>query len=251
MKVLISERPTSMPTREHFARNLIGGRWQFPAAPFEFDICNPTNGSVSATVPLSSRLEVAKAITAARTALTEGWEVRAERLPCLDALVELLAANVEALAELQELETGLCAADSRYALEATLRFARSELDRAVAGPDDTVGGVSGHILSWGLPLTEVVTSTLLALVRGGTVVVAPSLRGPLGPILAVLTWSTGADLVAALTAARARDGVATVWGSGAGAGAPAPLPHGLIVDGPQVRARAGAADLPPRWRGTA
>ena len=178
--MMVSERATSFPTAEHFARNFIGGRWQFPAAPFEFDICNPGDGSVIATVPLSSRLDVAKAVAAASAAATQ-WDVAAERLPRLNALVELLTQNAEALAELQALETGLSAPDSRSALEATLRFAREQLDRAATGFEPTVGGVSGHILSWGLPLTEIVTSTLPRLAGGGTVVVKPSLRGPLAP----------------------------------------------------------------------
>jgi acyl-CoA reductase-like NAD-dependent aldehyde dehydrogenase len=42
--------------------------------------------------------------------------------------------------------------------------------------------VSGHVLSWGLPLTEVVTSTVPVLLRGDTVVVKPSLRAPLSAV---------------------------------------------------------------------
>jgi acyl-CoA reductase-like NAD-dependent aldehyde dehydrogenase len=178
--MMVSERTMLFPTAEHFARNFIDGRWQFPAAPFEFDICNPGDGSVIATVPLSSRLEVAKAVAAA-SAASAPWKDSAERLHRLGTLVELLALNAEALTELQALETGLSAPDSRRAVEATVRFAREQLDGAAAGSEPTAGGVSGHILSWGLPLTEIVTSTLPGLIRGGTVVVKPSLRGPLTP----------------------------------------------------------------------
>lgn len=42
--------------------------------------------------------------------------------------------------------------------------------------------MSAHILSWGLPFTETVTSTFLSLIRGGTVIVKPSLRGALSPV---------------------------------------------------------------------
>ena len=42
--------------------------------------------------------------------------------------------------------------------------------------------MTGHVLGWGLPLTEVVTSALPSLVRGHAVVVKPSLRGPLSAV---------------------------------------------------------------------
>ena len=42
--------------------------------------------------------------------------------------------------------------------------------------------MSAHILSWGLPFTEMVTSAFPALIRGGTVIVKPSPRGALSPV---------------------------------------------------------------------
>ena len=62
----------ALPGDEHYARNLIGGRWQFPAAPFEFEIRNPLDSTVTTVVPLSSRFDVARAVTAARAA-TRPW----------------------------------------------------------------------------------------------------------------------------------------------------------------------------------
>lgn len=184
MHSLTAERAASMPTSEQFARNLIGGRWQFPGAPFEFDICNPADGSILATVPLSSRFEVARAIDAADSALTGEWEVASVRLGCLSPLVDLLEQNAAALAALQALETGLDPADSRAGVDATLAFAREQVTAfgdltGAAGP---ARGVSGHVLAWGLPFAEVVASTLPALGRGGTVVIKPSLRAPLSAV---------------------------------------------------------------------
>ena len=60
-------------------------------------------------------------------------------------------------------------------------MARAALADLAAGRPSPGGGVSGHILSWGLPFTEIVTSVLPALGRGDTVIVKPSLRGPLTP----------------------------------------------------------------------
>jgi hypothetical protein len=53
------ERPgSSLPDDGHYARNLIGGRWQFPGAPYEFEIRNPSDSTIAAVVPLSSRFDV-------------------------------------------------------------------------------------------------------------------------------------------------------------------------------------------------
>lgn len=182
METMSAPRAASMPTQEHFARNFIGGRWQFPAAPFEFDICNPATGSILATVPLSSRLEVARAIAAAGSALEGEWARPDERNRCLRALADLLTLNAGALAALQSIETGLDPLDSRAGVEATLQFCWQQVHGAGALSGPEARGVSGHILSWGLPLAEVVLSTLSSLARGGAVVVKPSLRAPLSAV---------------------------------------------------------------------
>lgn len=180
METMSAPRAAAMPTQEHFARNFIDGRWQFPAAPFEFDICNPATGSIVATVPLSSRLEVARAIAAAGSALERQWARPDERDRCLRALADLLTLNAGALAALQTLETGLDPLDSRAGVEATLQVCWQQVYGAGTQLDtDAPRGVSGHILSWGLPFAEVVLSTLPSLARGGTVVIKPSLRAPL------------------------------------------------------------------------
>lgn len=61
---------------------------------------------------------------------------------------------------------------------------------------------------------------------------------PMGPVLGVLTWSEPGDLGSALTAVRAGDGVAVVWGTVDGR-----LPHASVVAGP------GPAALPAAWSG--
>jgi acyl-CoA reductase-like NAD-dependent aldehyde dehydrogenase len=159
-----------------YERNLIGGRWRFPALPYEYEIRSPRTGEVIATVPLSSRLDVAQAVEAARHAL------RAER-PAPDAREEparsLLGKIVQhraGLARLQATETGIEETDSLRTLDATV----SEVARHLRStPTTGRPGVSGHILSWGLPLTEAITSTIPPIARGDTVILKPSLRAPL------------------------------------------------------------------------
>ncbi len=173
-----------MPDDEHFGRNLIGGRWQFPAAPFEFEIRNPLDSTVTTVVPLSSRFDVARAVAAARAA-TRAWRADADmRRSLLAQLVDQMDLLTRPLAQLQSLETGLAPADSGAAVAAVTQLARVLLAaRADDASDEPADGVSGHILSWGLPFAEVACSVLPDLLAGRTVVVKPSLRAPMSAVM--------------------------------------------------------------------
>jgi acyl-CoA reductase-like NAD-dependent aldehyde dehydrogenase len=184
------DRPAAaLPEDDHYARNLIGGRWQFPAAPYEFEIRNPADSTITAVVPLSSRFDVDRAFEAAADALRGPWTEPAGRYRMLGAVLDLIEAGQAGLARLQSTETGLTLPDSLSALRTTLGVARAVLRR---GNSAGSAGVSGHILSWGLPFTEMLTSVLPALARGDAVIVKPSLRGPLSPVaFAYLTAQAG------------------------------------------------------------
>jgi acyl-CoA reductase-like NAD-dependent aldehyde dehydrogenase len=170
----------SLPDGECYARNLIGGRWQFPAAPYEFEIRDPGDSTITAVVPLSSRFDAGAAFAAASGALQGTWAEADARAELLRALLDRLDASRMDLAQLQCTETGVSSEDSLNAVSATLAVARALLPGAVGAPAPR-RGVSGHILSWGLPFTEAVTSVFPAIARGDTVIVKPSLRGPLTP----------------------------------------------------------------------
>jgi acyl-CoA reductase-like NAD-dependent aldehyde dehydrogenase len=175
-----------LPDDDCYARNLIGGHWQFPAAPYDFEIRSPADATITAVVPLSSRIDVAAAAEAARAALRGPWAEPAARAELLASLLDRIDASRADLTRLQCAESGLSPADAARALDATLILARRVLRTVPGGcgaASDPVpgGGVSGHVLSWGLPFTEIVTSVLTPLARGDTVIVKPSLRGPLAP----------------------------------------------------------------------
>ena len=112
---------------DFYARNLIGGRWQFPAAPYEFEIRSPDDSTIIAVVPLSSRLDVAAAFGAADSALRGTWAVPDARARLLHALLDLITASRTDLARLQCAETGLSPADSLHAIDVTLTVARAAL----------------------------------------------------------------------------------------------------------------------------
>ncbi|ROZ52960.1 aldehyde dehydrogenase family protein [Rhodococcus sp. WS1] len=170
-----------LPTGEHYARNLIDGRWEFPAAPYEYEIRNPSDSTITAVVPLSSRFDVDRAISAARQALSGPWSELHTREKLLALLLHRLAEAAPDLARLQSTETGLSYADSLATIESTLRIARVILTREVLHPRPGPACISGHVLSWGAPFSEMLLNVFPALAAGHTVVVKPSLRGPLSP----------------------------------------------------------------------
>jgi acyl-CoA reductase-like NAD-dependent aldehyde dehydrogenase len=174
-----------------YGRNLIGGRWLFPAAPYEYEIRSPRDSSVVATVPLSSRFDVARAVAVARQAAREWAAEPDERRRVLARIVADIESAVDDLAAVQARETGLSTMDSLAATRALAQWCRHLLATASAPTQ----GVSGHVLSWGLPLAEAATAVLPPLLAGRTVVVKPSLRAPLSAI-ALAAVATRAGLPA-------------------------------------------------------
>src|SRR5215470_2488346 len=158
-----------LPGDEHFARNLIGGSWRFPAAPYEYEIRSPVDSTITTVVPLSSRFDVARAVAAAADAAR-----RAELLARLAGELDRLAPRLVAL---QATESGLAAADARSVVDGAARLARTLA--ATGPPAGRPAGVTGHVLSWGLPLFEIASAVLPPLATGHTAVVKPSLRAPL------------------------------------------------------------------------
>ncbi|MDO8308980.1 MAG: aldehyde dehydrogenase family protein [Actinomycetota bacterium] len=181
MSVQLETTAHGMPL-EHYGRNFIAGKWQFPKAPFEFEIRNPLDSSISGVVPLSSRFDVESAVIAGKTALAGPWAKSTERELRLNAFLDRVMACSPELAHLQSVESGLSMDDSSRLLAATVAAARGLVQSPAAGSRQTMRGVTGHILSWGLAFTEMVTSLLPSLIRGDTVVVKPSLRGSLTPV---------------------------------------------------------------------
>jgi acyl-CoA reductase-like NAD-dependent aldehyde dehydrogenase len=176
-------QPASMPADEHYARNLIAGRWQFPAAPYDFEIRSPRDSTVVAVVPLSSRLDVARAVSAAQAAAPAWAADSAARHDLLARLVAESRRLAGPLAQVQATETGLPLPDSREAINALTGAAYT----MISGLDLTSTGehgpaATGHVLSWGLPWAEIACATLPHLAAGRTVVVKPSLRAPLSAV---------------------------------------------------------------------
>ena len=170
--------PLGLPTDDHYARNLVDGVWRFPAAPYEYEIRNPADSTITTVVPLSSRFDVSRAVAAAAAA-APGWAGDADRrAELLGGLVDALELLAPQLAALQAVETGLGSVDSVRATHGAIRQARAVIDRG----HDHGPGVTAHVLSWGLPVVEAVGALVPQLAAGHTVVVKPSLRAPLSAV---------------------------------------------------------------------
>lgn len=223
-------RAGALPTDEQFARNLIGGRWEFPAVPFDYEVRSPLDGSVTTVVPLSSRFDVARAVAAAASAAGSWARDDGARAGTLSRLVAGIERHTEPLARLQALETGLDLADSRAAIEATARFCATLLRAGTCNGPSGEPGATGCILSWGLPFTEVVCGVLPQLHAGRTAVIRPSLRAPLSAA-AFAHLATTADVPSGV--------VNLVQGTGVDAGAALARAPGLTA----LHVRAGERTL--------
>src|SRR5262249_60523719 len=118
---------------------------------------------------------------AAAPAAARAWAADPARRP---ELLGRLAGELDRLAPrlvaLQAAESGLAAADARTAVSGAAGLARALA--ATAPRAGRPAGVTGHVLSWGLPLLEIASAVLPPLAAGHTAVVKPSLRAPLSAV---------------------------------------------------------------------
>lgn len=160
---------------DRFERNFIAGDWVFTREGYDFDIYEPSNSRVIATVPLSSRFDVARAVAAAAAALPD-WSGRAgaDRSAIVFRALALIEADLDTIATLEARDTGLPVVQARAEIAAALA------EGASARPTTSrPAGVVGQILSWSGPFTQACRTLLPALTDGDTAVVKPSLRAPL------------------------------------------------------------------------
>lgn len=197
-----------------------------------FDVFNPADGSVLASVPEASEADVARAVQAAQAAMAGPWSAMsgAARAGLMLRLAELLEENGEELAQLETLENGKSIMMSRLIEVASsaeyLRYMagwatkiRGEtLDVSIAIPPGTKYtaftrkepvGVVAAITPWNFPLNMAVWKIAPALAAGCTVVLKPAEETPL----------TSIRLVELVREAGFPDGVVNIVTGGASVGA--------------------------------
>ncbi|OUS95018.1 NAD-dependent succinate-semialdehyde dehydrogenase [Rhodococcus sp. NCIMB 12038] len=178
----------------------IGGVWRAGGAG-EFDVLNPADGSVVATIADGNEADGTSAVDAAAEALP-GWAATAprERSELLRRTYELMLRDREELAALISAENGKALADARaevtYAAEFFRWFAEEgvrtagDYGVAPAGGTRTVVthkpvGVAALVTPWNFPAAMATRKLAPALAAGCTTVLKPASETPLTTLAVV------------------------------------------------------------------
>lgn len=186
----------------------VNGQWTEAANGARFEVRNPADGSLLASVPDFSRSDAAFAIEAAAAAWPSYRDLNAsERSKYLRRLYELVLSNQRSLATIMTLESGKVIRESEgevlYGASFLEWFAEEakrvygdiipppSSDRRIAVIRQPVG-VVGAITPWNFPLAMITRKVAPALAAGCTVVVKVPAETPLtGLALAALVEEAG------------------------------------------------------------
>ncbi|SDL90944.1 aldehyde dehydrogenase family protein [Microbacterium azadirachtae] len=179
-------------THEHLT---VAGHWidgaEVPGEGGTADIISPVDGSLVASVPSGTGQDVARAVSAARTALP-GWAATepSERAAALRRLSEELTSRIEDVAQAVTAEIGVPISFSRMGqagFPALVTAATADLEPEIAWTENVGNavlvrepvGVVGAITPWNFPLQQVMTKIAPALLAGNTLVLKPAEGAPL------------------------------------------------------------------------
>jgi phenylacetaldehyde dehydrogenase len=179
---------------------LIGGQWVSAASGKTFDTYNPATGEVLAKVAEGDRVDIDRAVAAARKAFESGpWPdmLPAERARLMWKLADLIDEHREELAELETLDNGkpiffsrivdvpTAAQTFRYMAGWATKLEGNTIPISAHGAKyfaytlrDPVG-VVGQIIPWNFPLIMAAWKLAPALAVGCTVVLKPAEQTPL------------------------------------------------------------------------
>jgi aldehyde dehydrogenase (NAD+) len=179
----------------------IGGRWVRPDSKATVDVVSPFTEQVVATVPSGSRVDMDRAVTAARRALDEGGWAHTpveERVDALRRLSDVFTKNREAVANLVTKEMGcpislskiIQAGMARQVLNTYVGLAEQypwtsirRSSKASALVRRAPVGVVAAIIPWNTPQLIAMLKLAPALLAGCTVVLKPALETPLDAFL--------------------------------------------------------------------
>lgn len=166
----------------------IGGQWLDAQSGKTYGVINPATEEEIARVPLGDKLDVDKAVEAARKAFPV-WSrtPQVERSRVVNAIASTIREHLQELAELDALDHGT---PKRRAISSTTYAAESleysaQASRALMGDAIPVGsgtaffrrlepvGVCGLIIPWNVPLRVMAIKLGAALAMGNTCIVKP------------------------------------------------------------------------------
>ena len=177
----------------------VGGEWVGSSASGEtFEVLNPANGEVLATLPDAGREEMRRAIDAAARAQEEWGETTAQyRAGIMREAARMMHERKEHLARVMTLEQGKPLAESRGEIVYAASFVEwfAEEARRVYGetvpasfPDKRIlvlkrpVGVTAAITPWNFPAAMITRKLGPAIAAGCTMVIKPSELTPLSAL---------------------------------------------------------------------
>jgi betaine-aldehyde dehydrogenase len=170
----------------------IDGAWVAGSTGEHREVVNPFDQSVIGKVDEASAADVEQAVAAARRAFDAGdWAGApvAERVALLTRVADLLAADREAIAELETLDTGKTLKESRYDVDDVISVFRYYAGLAATEQGRVISPTAPHVVSrvvyepvgvcalitpWNYPLLQASWKLAPALAAGNTVVIKPS-----------------------------------------------------------------------------
>ncbi|WP_394198987.1 aldehyde dehydrogenase family protein [Litoreibacter albidus] len=174
----------------------INGQWVAPEAAQDFDVINPSNEEVCATISLGGQADTNAAVAAARAAFDDwAFTPKAEKLALLRKLLEVYNARSEEMARAISLEMGAPLKMARaqqvgagsWHLEGFIdAFEAFEFETPYTDTEMTLRepiGVCALITPWNWPMNQIVLKVVPAVAAGCTVVLKPSEIAPLSGVL--------------------------------------------------------------------
>jgi aldehyde dehydrogenase (NAD+)/3-succinoylsemialdehyde-pyridine dehydrogenase len=179
-----------------YRRFYIDGAWIAPAAARSFEVVNPATEGVVAAISLGDRIDVDRAVTAARRAF-DGWSrtSREERIALLGRIGEGFKQRLDDLAQAITEEMGAPLAAVSRPMQAPSAIGHFKVARDVLAAfefEHAQGatrivrepiGVVGMITPWNWPANQIACKVAPALAAGCTMVLKPSEMAPLSALV--------------------------------------------------------------------
>ena len=177
----------------------INGAWVAASTPNDFDVINPSNEEVCATISLGSQADTNAAVAAAKAAFA-AWAAtsKSDKMDFLNAVLQEYKNRADDLAEAMSLEMGApidlaktsqVGAGIWHISNFITALKDFEFDRMLGAhaPDDRILmepiGVTALITPWNWPMNQVTLKCIPAMAVGCTMILKPSEIAPLSSIV--------------------------------------------------------------------
>ena len=179
-----------------YRRFYIDGAWTGPAAARSFEVVNPATEGVVAVISLGDRIDVDRAVAAARRAF-DAWSrtSREERIALLGRIVDACKHRMDDLAQAITEEMGAPLATVSRPMQAPSALGHFKVAMEVLAAFDFERaqgatrivrepiGVVGMITPWNWPANQIACKVAPALAAGCTMVLKPSEMSPLSALV--------------------------------------------------------------------